>query len=84
MSKYEDLKEAIEEIMTGHKCYSFFKDPLHFEGNLDEVPGQWYYYLSDEDFAEMVKKPEVRHTIKEFCDNNPWADDLREKLWKFI
>lgn len=84
MSKYEDLKEAIEEIMTDHKCYSFFKDPLHFEGNLDEVPGQWYYYLSDEGFVEMVKKPEVRHTIKEFCDNNPWADDLREKLWKYI
>ena len=53
-SEYEDLKEVIEEIMTGHKCYSFFKDPLHFEGNLDEVPGQWYYYLSDEGFAEMV------------------------------
>ena len=84
MSEYEDLKDAIEEIMADHKCYSFLKNPLHFEGNLNDVPGQWYYYLSDEDFAEMVKKPEVRHTIKEFCDNNPWTDDLREKLWKCI
>lgn len=83
-SKYEDLKEVIAETMADHKCYSFLKKPLHFEGNLHDVPGQWYYYLSDEDFAEMVKKPEVRHNIKEFCDNNPWTDDLREKLWKFI
>lgn len=81
---YNDLIDEIENIMATHKCYSFLKKPLQYEGNYIDVPGQWFYYLSDDEFAEMVKKPEVRHVIKDFCDNNPWTDDLKERLWKFI
>ncbi len=83
-SDYNDLIDEIENIMATHKCYSFLKNPLQYEGNFGDVPGQWFYYLSDDEFAEMVKKPEVRHVIKDFCDNNPWTDDLKERLWQFI
>lgn len=84
MPTYEDLSEVIIEVMTDYKCYSFLKNPLSYEGNLNDVPGQWFYFLSEDDFMEMVKKPEVRHVIKEFCNNSPWMDDLRKKLWDAI
>lgn len=84
LPEYSDIKEVIEEIMDGNECYKFYKDPINYDGDLNNVPGKWFYYVSDEHFKALLNDSNVRHQIKEFCEKAPWSDDLRKKMWSLL
>lgn len=83
LPEYSDVKDVIEEIMEGNECYKFLKDPINYNG-LSDIRGQWFYYLSDEHFKELLNNTNVRQLIKEFCENTAWSDDLRERMWSLL
>lgn len=83
-AKYEGLKATVDEIFEDSKCYQFFKNPVMYDGLITETEGNWYMYVKDEVLKHLLENPLVRHKVREFCDENPWADSFKAKVWDMI
>lgn len=82
--KYEHLKLAVDKAFKNNKCYQFFKDPIRYEEHNSDSDGSWYLYVEDDVLKSLITNPHALHVIRLFCDQNPWANDLKEKVWRMM
>lgn len=82
--KYESLKPTIEELFKDNRCFRFFKNPVMYDGLITETDGNWYMFVNDDDLKLLLENPLVREKLRKFCDDNPWADTFKSKIWEMI
>lgn len=82
--EYAYLQPIIDSTFSGNLCYQFFKDPVRYEGLISETNGSWYLFVEDDVLKILLENPLARKVVRQFCDNTPWADDLKKKMWRMI
>lgn len=80
----EQLKGAIEECFSINNCYQFMRNPEMYEGLVSEIPGSWYLYVEDEVLKRLLRNPLAVNNVKQFCKQNPWYKDFKEKIWNLL
>ena len=83
-TKYESLRTTVEGILKNNRCYQFFKNPVMYDGLISETEGNWYMFVNDYDLKMLLVNPLVRQIVRKFCDENPWAETFKSKVWNMI
>ena len=84
MPEYAYLKPIVDSAFSGNSCYRLFKDPIKYEGLISEMEGSWYLFVDDDILKRLLENPLARQVVRQFCDNTPWANELKEKVWGMI
>ena len=80
----EQLKDAIEECFSTNRCYLFMRNPESYDGLISEIPGSWYLYVEDDVLKRLMRNPLAMHNVKQFCEQNPWYKEFKEKIWNLL
>lgn len=81
---YTDVKEALDECMNDSACYRFLLSPLEYDGDWAKVPGSWLLYVDKDVLPQLMPIPEVRRSIREYCDKNPWDTKFKKTIWEMM
>lgn len=82
--EYEDLRDAFDECMEGSGCYRFLISPLAYDGDWTRVPASWLLYVGKDVLSQLILIPEVRHSIREYCDKNPFDIEFKKTIWGIL
>lgn len=80
----QDLMEAVDSTFLSNPCYQFFRNPLHYSGSTSSIKGSWLLYIDDQDLTILIRDPQIRQTVKQFYDDNPWSVKFKKKIWEML
>lgn len=83
-TEYVHLTSVVDDAFGNNRCYQFFKDPVKYKGLISETDGSWYLFVDDDVLKQLIANPLARHVVRQFCDENLWAKDLKEKVWRMM
>lgn len=83
-SQDNQLKKAIDECFSENDCYKFLRNPELYEGLISEIPGSWYLYVKDDVLKRLMRNPLAVQKVKQFCEQNPWYAEFKEKIWNLL
>ena len=82
--RYADLHVAIDECMENSACYKFLLDPLSYKASWVEVPESWLLYVETNVLSQLMTIPEVRHSVRKYCDEHAWDVEFKKKIWDML
>lgn len=82
--KYADLHDAIDNCMENSTCYKFLLNPIGYKGSWTKVPGSWLIYVETNVLSQLMTIPDVRHSVRKYCDEHAWDVDFKKKIWDML